>query len=200
MTVHGAGRTDAGVHALAQVASVSVSSSHDTQAFCRGLNAVLPPAVRIIEVVEAEPGFPCALQRGGEGVRIPHRERAVRVALPASLRVARAHALERGRDTPGVRVADGHARFRRVSGHPRGGAQHLPYGDVAVLERGNPRSTVRSSCASKGMDFSGTWCATSSGRSSKWAPAAGRHRGSRRFLRRAIAARRARQRRRAGCF
>ena len=47
---HGAGRTDAGVHALAQVASVSISSSHDLQAFSRGLNAVLPPAVRITAV------------------------------------------------------------------------------------------------------------------------------------------------------
>lgn len=57
VTVHGAGRTDAGVHALAQVASVSISSSHDVQAFSRGLNAALPAAVRITEVVEAAPDF-----------------------------------------------------------------------------------------------------------------------------------------------
>ena len=57
VTVHGAGRTDAGVHALAQVASVSISSSHDLQAFSRGLNAVLPPAVRITEVCEAAADF-----------------------------------------------------------------------------------------------------------------------------------------------
>ena len=57
VTLHGAGRTDAGVHALAQVASVSISSSHDVQAFSRGLNAVLPPTVRVIDVVEAAPDF-----------------------------------------------------------------------------------------------------------------------------------------------
>ena len=57
VTVHGAGRTDAGVHALAQVASASITSSHDVQAFSRGLNAVLPPAVRVIDVAEAAPDF-----------------------------------------------------------------------------------------------------------------------------------------------
>jgi tRNA pseudouridine38-40 synthase len=57
VTVQGAGRTDAGVHALAQVASVSILSSHDLQAFSRGLNAVLPPSVRITDVAEAAADF-----------------------------------------------------------------------------------------------------------------------------------------------
>ncbi len=57
VTVHGAGRTDAGVHALAQVASVSLTASHDPQAIQRGLNAVLPAAVRVTEIMEAEPAF-----------------------------------------------------------------------------------------------------------------------------------------------
>jgi tRNA pseudouridine38-40 synthase len=57
VTVHGAGRTDAGVHALAQVASVSISASHDLQAFSRGLNAVLPPAVRVTGMEEVDADF-----------------------------------------------------------------------------------------------------------------------------------------------
>jgi tRNA pseudouridine38-40 synthase len=57
VTVHGAGRTDAGVHALAQVASVPLTAPHDPQAIQRGLNAVLPPAVRVIGVAEAAPAF-----------------------------------------------------------------------------------------------------------------------------------------------
>jgi tRNA pseudouridine38-40 synthase len=50
VTIHGAGRTDAGVHALAQVASVSLASSLDEGTLGRALNAVLPADVRIIGV------------------------------------------------------------------------------------------------------------------------------------------------------
>ncbi len=57
VTVHGAGRTDAGVHALAQVATVSLSASHDTATLQRALNAVLPVDVRVLDVAVAAPGF-----------------------------------------------------------------------------------------------------------------------------------------------
>ena len=52
VTVHGAGRTDAGVHALAQVASVALTAAHDVAAIQRGLNVALPPTVRILAIVE----------------------------------------------------------------------------------------------------------------------------------------------------
>ena len=54
---YGSGRTDAGVHALAQVASVALTASHEAGAIQRGLNAVLPPAVRVVSVEDAPPGF-----------------------------------------------------------------------------------------------------------------------------------------------
>ena len=57
VTVHGAGRTDAGVHALAQVASASVSFTHECSAIIRGLNASLPQDVRVTGVDDADPGF-----------------------------------------------------------------------------------------------------------------------------------------------
>jgi tRNA pseudouridine38-40 synthase len=57
VTVHGAGRTDAGVHALGQVASAEVSFTHDAAAILRGLNASLPPDIRIVNVADAPPGF-----------------------------------------------------------------------------------------------------------------------------------------------
>ena len=47
VTVHGAGRTDAGVHALAQAASVTLTSALPATAIARALNAVLPADVRI---------------------------------------------------------------------------------------------------------------------------------------------------------
>jgi len=57
VTVHGAGRTDAGVHALGQVASVRVTCSHDVTTLTRALNAQLPEDVRILAVDEAAPDF-----------------------------------------------------------------------------------------------------------------------------------------------
>lgn len=57
VVVHGAGRTDAGVHALAQAASFQARVRLDTQTFCRALNAVLPGDVRILSLEEVGSGF-----------------------------------------------------------------------------------------------------------------------------------------------
>jgi tRNA pseudouridine38-40 synthase len=57
VTVHGAGRTDAGVHALAQVASVRLTCRHDTGTLARALNAQLPGDLRVVSVEEAAPEF-----------------------------------------------------------------------------------------------------------------------------------------------
>src|SRR5262252_2176762 len=56
-TVVGAGRTDAGVHALGQVASVNLSSELAPSAVQRALNARLPFDIRVFGVVEAPLGF-----------------------------------------------------------------------------------------------------------------------------------------------
>ena len=57
VTVHGAGRTDAGVHALGQVASAQVTCGHDLATLTRALNAQLPPDVRVLAVDEVDPDF-----------------------------------------------------------------------------------------------------------------------------------------------
>ena len=57
VTVHGAGRTDAGVHALGQVASVTLASALDEATIGRALNAVLPADVRVLSVDDAAPDF-----------------------------------------------------------------------------------------------------------------------------------------------
>ena len=53
----GSGRTDAGVHALAQVVTFVTESSVPTENFQRALNDILPASVRVMDVVEAPPGF-----------------------------------------------------------------------------------------------------------------------------------------------
>jgi tRNA pseudouridine38-40 synthase len=55
--VVGASRTDAGVHALGQVASLSTSASIAPATLARALNALLPSAIRVIDAREAWPGF-----------------------------------------------------------------------------------------------------------------------------------------------
>jgi tRNA pseudouridine38-40 synthase len=57
LTVHGAGRTDAGVHALGQVASVRTRAEHHVATLQRALNAVLPVDVRVVAVEDARPEF-----------------------------------------------------------------------------------------------------------------------------------------------
>ena len=57
VTVHGAGRTDAGVHALGQVASVRVTCGHDTATLTRALNAQLPEDIRVLAVEDADGEF-----------------------------------------------------------------------------------------------------------------------------------------------
>ncbi|HEY6359531.1 MAG TPA: tRNA pseudouridine(38-40) synthase TruA [Vicinamibacterales bacterium] len=57
VTVHGAGRTDAGVHALGQVASVRLTCGHDVETLTRALNAQLPDDLRVLDIEEAPPDF-----------------------------------------------------------------------------------------------------------------------------------------------
>ena len=57
VTVAGAGRTDAGVHALGQVASFKLSNTIAGRDLIRALNAKLPEDVRVLAAEEAAPGF-----------------------------------------------------------------------------------------------------------------------------------------------
>ncbi|HKW75473.1 MAG TPA: tRNA pseudouridine(38-40) synthase TruA, partial [Terriglobales bacterium] len=53
----GSGRTDAGVHALAQIASVPINSSIPTDNLRRALNDLLPASIRVLAVEEMPPEF-----------------------------------------------------------------------------------------------------------------------------------------------
>jgi tRNA pseudouridine38-40 synthase len=53
----GSGRTDAGVHALAQVASFATASAIPVENWMRALNDILPASIRVLEVTEAAPEF-----------------------------------------------------------------------------------------------------------------------------------------------
>jgi len=51
----GSGRTDAGVHALAQVATFATTSAIPIDNWLRALNDILPSSIRVLEVTEAAP-------------------------------------------------------------------------------------------------------------------------------------------------
>jgi tRNA pseudouridine38-40 synthase len=53
----GSGRTDAGVHALAQVASFATASAIPVENWMKALNDLLPASMRVLEVTEAPPEF-----------------------------------------------------------------------------------------------------------------------------------------------
>jgi tRNA pseudouridine38-40 synthase len=55
--VKGAGRTDAGVHALGQVASFELARAIEPAALQRALNGLLSPEIRVREAAHAAPGF-----------------------------------------------------------------------------------------------------------------------------------------------
>ncbi|HVB35283.1 MAG TPA: tRNA pseudouridine(38-40) synthase TruA [Patescibacteria group bacterium] len=55
--IQGAGRTDAGVHALGQVASFHTGSRLSPAEFQRAFNALLPSAIRVLDAEEVEPRF-----------------------------------------------------------------------------------------------------------------------------------------------
>ena len=57
VTVIGAGRTDAGVHALAQVAAFTLARDIDPATLVRALNANLPPAVRALDAAIVPASF-----------------------------------------------------------------------------------------------------------------------------------------------
>jgi len=53
----GSGRTDAGVHALAQVATFTTKSPIPAENLVKALNDILPSSIRVLEATEAPPEF-----------------------------------------------------------------------------------------------------------------------------------------------
>jgi tRNA pseudouridine38-40 synthase len=64
--VHGAGRTDAGVHALAQCAHVDVLKFLPADRWIKALNALLPPAIRVLRCRYVSKDFHARLSAKGK--------------------------------------------------------------------------------------------------------------------------------------
>lgn len=57
IVINGASRTDAGVHALGQVAHFRTQSALSPAEFQRAMNALMPPAIRVMAAEEVGPDF-----------------------------------------------------------------------------------------------------------------------------------------------
>jgi tRNA pseudouridine38-40 synthase len=99
--VVGAGRTDAGVHARGQVASVRIDTPLDARRLCLALCAVLPPAVVVLEAALAPDGFHARRDARAKRYRYAIWNGAVR----SPLRSARAWCLQRPLELGAMREA-----------------------------------------------------------------------------------------------
>ncbi len=64
--LHGAGRTDAGVHALAMVANFATDSTIPPAGFLKGLNSILPNDIRVMAVEEMPADFHARISAKGK--------------------------------------------------------------------------------------------------------------------------------------
>ena len=91
MPVAGSGRTDAGVHAFAQVAAFSIENPIPVDNLRRAVNRLLPRDIRVLQRRGSRARFSSSLPGQAEDLRISHLSRrdlfAVRTALclPSSL-------------------------------------------------------------------------------------------------------------------
>jgi tRNA pseudouridine38-40 synthase len=81
--VRGAGRTDAGVHALGQVATFQTEARIPEGGFLRGLNSHLPGDIAVLELCEAPPDFDARRSARGKLYRYQIWNRPVRSPLLA---------------------------------------------------------------------------------------------------------------------
>jgi tRNA pseudouridine38-40 synthase len=92
VVVHGAGRTDAGVHAQGMVANFTTRATMPAPAFAKALNSMLPKDIRILEAEEAAPDFHARFSAKGKtycydfftGDLQPPAERLYRTHFPCS--------------------------------------------------------------------------------------------------------------------
>ena len=83
VAITAAGRTDAGVHAAAQVCHFHTTATLPLRAFVLGLNTYLPPDIAVKDAAEAPPDFHARRSARGKRYRYTVWEAPVRSALRA---------------------------------------------------------------------------------------------------------------------
>jgi tRNA pseudouridine38-40 synthase len=145
VAVRGASRTDAGVHAEGQVASLAVDSAIETRQFARGLTALTAPDVVVRESTEAPPGFSARHDARGK----TYRYSIWNGPAPSPLRRRTAWHVRRPLDLDAMRDAARHlvgrhdfAAFRAAACEQETTVRELRAVDVAGWPGGDVTVTV----------------------------------------------------------
>lgn len=96
VALHGAGRTDAGVHALGMVANFQTYATIPCQGLVNGLNSMLHPDIRIIEATEMPLNFQARFSAKGKRYSyhfstqpiLPPHQRLYHAHVPGTLNVS----------------------------------------------------------------------------------------------------------------
>lgn len=152
--VHGAGRTDSGVHAEGQVASVALetppSIGDDAAAFQRALNGCLPPDVAVVDASVAAPDFHARFSARGKHYRYALWNSPVR----APLRARRTALVPQLLDLAAMRSAAAALRGRRDFASFQASGSHVE-STVRTLTRldveGAPGAEIRFEVAADGF-------------------------------------------------
>jgi tRNA pseudouridine38-40 synthase len=102
--VTGASRTDAGVHALGQVASFRAATAIPLHGLRRGLNSALPESIAVVAAAEAGPDFHARFSARGKHYRYRILARPDRAPLERRTAWHRPRSL----DLPAMRAAGAH--------------------------------------------------------------------------------------------
>jgi tRNA pseudouridine38-40 synthase len=113
-----AGRTDAGVHALGQVAAFDTEAGHSLDVWRRGLNALLPRDIAVRSVAVVDPGFDPRRHASSRTYSYQIWNRPVRSPLRADRTWHVAEALDRGRMMEAVESLVGEHDFAAFGGSP----------------------------------------------------------------------------------
>ena len=133
----GASRTDAGVHALRQVASLATDSPIAPAVLTRALNALLPDAVRVVDAGEAPAGF--SARRAARGKRYAYLIDRAPVADPFLRRYAWhvPYALDAAAMTKGLAALRGAHDFSAFCAAPgRGRTPRCTVRSARIVRRG----------------------------------------------------------------
>src|SRR5713101_1088012 len=174
LTVHGAGRTDAGVHAAGQVAHFKTHSELTPAEFERAFNALLPPAIRVLAAEEVGPEFHARWQ--AQAKTYHYRIYRGRVVPPFEWRYVLHYPYPL--DLPAMAAAAGSLRASTISPRlllravPRTTTVCAPLPGSSIAPRSRSPTTATPSPTPSGAAlFFATWCARSSGRCWKSAAA-----------------------------